>query len=86
VRIAGPTFHTGANTSGSLGRIGNGTFMGPDDNFFLLGELDEVRVATAAHSSGWVATEYKSQRPGSTFIKSVGPAQPAGGAGGAGGQ
>ena len=43
---------------------------------WFTGRIDEVRITTAVASSGWVATEYANQRPGSTFY-TVGPDQPA---------
>jgi hypothetical protein len=73
-RVEGPTRHLGANTFGNAGRIGNATIGSAD--YFLFGALDEVRVAPVAHSSAWVLTEYNSQRPGSTFIKSIEVARP----------
>jgi biopolymer transport protein ExbB len=78
-RIEGPTPHTGANTRGNFGRIGNSTFGAPGNDYFLLGALDEVRVAEIAHSSEWVAAEYNNQRPGSTFLKNIAAAEPASG-------
>jgi hypothetical protein len=68
--VSGPTAHTGANTTGTSGQIGNATF-GPR---FLRGRLDEVRVATVTRSLAWITTEYNNQRPGSSFL-SVGPEQ-----------
>jgi hypothetical protein len=72
--ILGSTSHTSASTSGATGSIG-GTTFGYD--FFMTGQLDEVRVATDAKPTGWIATEYNNQRPSSTFIKAVGAAQAA---------
>jgi hypothetical protein len=39
--------------------------------------LDEVRVSTVARSREWVATEFANQKPGSTFLKSIGEPEPA---------
>jgi hypothetical protein len=74
VSVLGPTTHNGVNTTGSQGKIGNGTFSFA---YFMTGQLDEVRVATAARSSAWISAEFANQRPSSTFIKSVGAAQAA---------
>ena len=70
----GPSSHTGANTNGTGGSIGASTF-GYD--FFMTGQLDEVRVATDARPAAWITTEYNNQRPSSTFIKAIGAAQAA---------
>ena len=42
----------------------------------LNGTLDEVRLATAARSAGWIATEYENQKSPQTFY-TVGPEQQA---------
>jgi MSHA biogenesis protein MshQ len=73
--VDGPATLNGVNTSGTAGRIGNSTF--PSYNFFLLGQLDEVRVSTTALSTAWISTEYNSQKPGSTFLKTMDAPQPA---------
>jgi Concanavalin A-like lectin/glucanases superfamily len=70
---SGPTVHLGANTEGEDGTIGATIFSYPR---FLKGQFDEVRVATSAHASAFIRTEYLSQRPDSTFIKSVAPQIP----------
>ena len=75
VLTTGPTPHAGANTSGRVGAIGASVFSSAH---FLRGQLDEVRIATSARSSGWIATEYENQRPDSTFIKSIDAEQPIG--------
>jgi hypothetical protein len=80
--VDGPaTLNSGVNTSGTAGRIGNSTFLGtgmyPPYNFFLLGQLDEVRVSTTALSTAWISTEYNNQKPGSTFLKTLDAPQPA---------
>ena len=67
--VLGPATHTGVNTTGTNGRIGNTTFM---YTYFLTGRLDEVRIATAARSAAWIAAEYANQRPASSFIKPIG--------------
>jgi hypothetical protein len=72
--VLGPTAHTNGNTSGSGGSIGGSTF---GFNYFLTGQLDEVRVATDVRAAAWISTEFHNQRPSSTFIKSVGAAQAA---------
>jgi hypothetical protein len=72
--VFGPAAHASANTTGTVGSIGGSTF-GYD--FFMTGQLDEVRVATEARSTAWLATEFNNQRPGSTFIKTLGAALPA---------
>lgn len=72
--VFGPRAHSGVNTTGSAGKIGNTTFV---YSFFMSGRLDEVRTATAARSGGWIATEYANQRPDSTFLKPLGAAEPA---------
>jgi hypothetical protein len=72
--VLGPASHSGVNTTGTNGRIGNTTFM---YTYLMTGRLDEVRVATAARSSAWLAAEYANQRPGSTFIKPIGAAEAA---------
>jgi hypothetical protein len=74
VSVNGPTTHSSVNTSGSAGKIGNGTFTFA---YFMTGQLDEVRVATAARSAAWLAAEFANQRPSSTFIKSIAAAQAA---------
>ncbi|HKP59101.1 MAG TPA: LamG domain-containing protein [Polyangiales bacterium] len=74
VSVLGPASHSNVNTTGTNGRIGNTTFT---YEYFLTGRLDEVRIATAARSSAWIAAEYANQRPGATFIKSVGAAEAA---------
>jgi hypothetical protein len=73
--VDGPAALNGANTAGTAGRIGNSTF--PSYNFFLSGQLDEVRVSTTALSTAWISTEYNSQKPGSTFLKTMDAPQPA---------
>jgi len=60
----GPVSHTGANTSGSGGRLGGNVL----DNVFLDAILDEVHVSPVVRSAGWIAAEYGNQRSGSTFI------------------
>lgn len=72
--VFGPTNHSGANTSGSDGRIGNGGF-GYD--YFMTGDLDEVRIANAARTTQWISTEFNNQRPNSTFIETPGAAEAA---------
>jgi hypothetical protein len=72
--VLGPVTHTGVNTSGTDGRIGNGTFTFA---YFMTGQIDEVRVATAARPAAWIAAEYANQRPGSTFMKSFDTAEAA---------
>ncbi|MBM4363735.1 MAG: hypothetical protein FJ104_13725, partial [Deltaproteobacteria bacterium] len=32
------------------------------------GDLDEVRIAATSRAPGWIAAEYRNQRPGSTFM------------------
>ena len=66
--VYGPVSHTGANTSGTGGRLGANVL----DNVFLDGILDEVHLSTTVRSAEWIATEYNNQRPGSTFL-TVGP-------------
>ena len=68
---AGPSAHTSANTAGTPGSIGNSTFNSPAYHFFMLGMLDEVRVSLSARSDAWIATEYISQKPDSTFVKEL---------------
>jgi hypothetical protein len=72
--VLGPVSHSGVNTTGTSGSIGNTTFM---YTYRLTGKLDEVRIATAARSSAWIAVEYANQRPGSNFIKAIGAAEAA---------
>jgi hypothetical protein len=72
--VDGPATLNGAMTSGTAGRIGNSTFS---YNFFLSGQLDEVRVSTTALSTAWISTEYNNQKPGSTFLKTMDAPQPA---------
>jgi hypothetical protein len=67
--VAGPLNHNGATTMGTAGSIGGATF-GYD--FFLTGALDEVRRTADARSTAWLTTEYANQRPGSTFLKTLG--------------
>lgn len=74
VRVLGPASHNQVNTSGVTGKIGNSSFRFA---YFMYGQLDELHVATRAHSSAWIATEYANQRPGSSFIKALGEPQPA---------
>lgn len=73
VRVLGPSRHTGVATTGLVGKMGASSFR---FEYFMYGELDELRVATSARSSAWIATEYANQRPASTFIKSVGEPEP----------
>lgn len=67
--VFGPTNHTGANTSGSDGRIGNGGF---GFDYFMTGELDEVRIDNAARDTASIVTEFNNQRLSSTFIETIG--------------
>jgi hypothetical protein len=62
--VYGPVAHTGANTTGTGGRIGANVL----DNVFLDGALDEVRVSTSVRSADWITAEYNNQRPSSSFI------------------
>jgi MSHA biogenesis protein MshQ len=74
VRVLGPVNHTGVNTRGGAGRIGNSTF---EFEYFMSGDLDELRIATQARSSAWITTEYANQRPASSFITVLGDPEPA---------
>lgn len=72
-RVTGPTVHTGADTAGEDGVIGNTTF---GYERFLSGRLDEVRVATSARSNAWILAEYRNQNPDSDFVKDIDTEQP----------
>jgi hypothetical protein len=67
--VSGPTAHTGANTTGAAGAIGNGTWAGR----FLRGQLDEVRLQSVVRSAAWIQVEYANQSASSTFLKALGP-------------
>ena len=69
--VGGPIAHTGANTTGTAGRIGNATWA----SRFLRGQLDEVRFSSATHSDAWIKAEYANQRSDSTFLKALGSEQ-----------
>jgi hypothetical protein len=70
----GPANHSSVNTTGASGRIGAAVFM---YDYWLTGQLDEIRVTTVERSAAWITTEYNNQRPGSTFLKALGAAQAA---------
>jgi hypothetical protein len=74
VRVLGPASHIFINTAGLTGKLGNASFK---FDYFMYGQLDELHIATNAHSSAWIAAEYANQRPGSSFIKTVGEPEPA---------
>jgi biopolymer transport protein ExbB len=69
----GPSSHTAANTAGTAGNIGNSTFTSPIYDFYMLGQLDEVRVSTVTRPAAWIATEFNNQRMGATFMKTIDP-------------
>jgi len=71
VLASGPTAHTGANTVGTAGKIGNATWAARS----LRGQLDEVRVSNATRSAAWFKAEYNNQRASSTFLKALGSQQ-----------
>jgi hypothetical protein len=75
VRVLGPVTHSQVGTLGFEGRIGNTTFR---FDYFMYGQLDELRIASTARSAAWVAAEYANQRPASTFVKAVGEPEAAG--------
>lgn len=75
--VEGPSPHPGADTRGEVGCIGGAAFDAPRYDFFHAGTLDEVRISTVVRSREWVATEYANQRPGSTFLKTIGEPEPA---------
>jgi uncharacterized repeat protein (TIGR01451 family) len=54
--------------------LGNNPLNGTTNYKALDATLDEVRISSAARSSGWLTTEYNNQRPGATFY-GVGPEQ-----------
>ncbi|MBV8759819.1 MAG: DUF2341 domain-containing protein [Deltaproteobacteria bacterium] len=70
------TFNAAANTPASTGSIG----WAPQPSFGadneMLGQLDEVRIATALRPPAWCATEFANQSSPGTFY-SVGAEQPA---------
>lgn len=74
---AGPYTHTGnpVGTQGAGGYIGNAP-AGWGTNLGATATIDEVRIATAARSAEWIATEYANQSAPGTFY-SVGPEAPA---------
>ena len=67
---SGPLAHTGANTTGTPGKIGNATWAARP----LRGQLDEVRAESTTRSDAWIKAEYNNQRAG-TFLKTLGPQQ-----------
>ncbi len=72
VRVAGPfTYASAAVTVGTDGYIGNAP-SGFGQNMGLNATLDEVRLARAARSAGWIATEYANQSSPATFY-TLGP-------------
>ena len=74
VAVFGPAAHARADTVGASGSIGGTTF---GYAFFMTGLLDEVRVATDARSAASLQTEFNNQRPGATFVRSLGDPQAA---------
>ena len=73
VRVLGPARHTQVATTGLAGKLGSSSFR---FEYFMFGLLDELHIATSAHSSAWIAAEYANQRPASTFIKLVSEPEP----------
>jgi hypothetical protein len=69
VSLRAPVPRNDVATSGAAGCIGAGTF---GYAFFLTGQLDEVRIAGTARTAASITAEYNNQRPGSTFIKTLG--------------
>jgi len=67
--IITPKSHGSVNTTGTAGRIGASTF-GYD--FYLTGQLDEVRIASVARSAASISAEFNNQKPDSSFIKALG--------------
>ena len=67
------TFNGGINTQGAEGYIGFAP--GGWGGCSLNGVLDEVRLATAARSAGWIATEHANQSAPQTFY-TVGNEEP----------
>ncbi len=64
---AGPfNYPTPPLTSGTSGYIGNAP-AGFGQNMGINATLDEVRIATAARSAGWIATEHTNQSAPATF-------------------
>ena len=70
-QVGGASSHTGANTTGSTGRIGNSSWA----SRYLRGQLDELRVSSSVRSAEWIEAEYNNQRANSTFLKSMGAEQ-----------
>ena len=75
-----------ATDSGTQEPVGNTSyiFIGQSDVFgdgAYTGNLDEIRVSSAARSADWIKTEYNNENSPSTFI-TVGSAQTSGGSGG----
>lgn len=60
-----PIDHSGADTVGTGGAIGKGTF---DYNSWLNGQLDEIHLQSAARSGAWFKAEFENQKNGSTFL------------------
>ncbi len=64
------------NTTGTTGVIGHAPEPAYGTNMGLTGTIDELRIATAARSAGWIQTEYNNQSSPGTFY-AVGAEQPA---------
>jgi len=62
-----PMMLNGINTQGTSGVIGHAPEPAFGTNMGLNGTIDELRVATAARSAGWIATEYANQSSPATF-------------------
>jgi hypothetical protein len=69
-----PMTINGINTQGTGGTIGHAPEPAFGTNMGLTGTIDELRIATAQRSAGWIATEYANQSSPSTFY-SVGAEQ-----------
>jgi biopolymer transport protein ExbB len=61
----------GINTTGTAGFIGYAPLAYGVNNQYS-GTIDELRIATAVRSDGWIATEYANQRSPTTFF-TIGP-------------
>jgi MSHA biogenesis protein MshQ len=71
-----PMMINGINTQGTAGVSGHAPEPAFGTNMGLDGTIDELRVATAARSAGWIATEYANQSSPATFY-TVGAEEPA---------
>jgi hypothetical protein len=76
--VGSDTFNSGVSTQGPDGNLGYAPMQwgpGGTEAVALNGVLDEVRIATAERSAGWIATEYANQHDPQTFY-AIGAEEP----------